>query len=125
MCVINLVFDEAVRFEPSRLADLYRRLGEVGAENALCDAMEELTIQLVRIDKLAKRDKVDDVCQIAEKIAPVAGQIGLRGLECVAYDVAACGRNGDHHGFAATVARIGRMGNKSLSTIWDPQGMSI
>lgn len=125
MAVVNLKVEEAVRFEPRRLADLYRRMGEIGAENTLCDAMEELTIQLVRIEKLAKRGRISDVCDIAEKIAPVAGQIGLRGLECVAYDVAACGRNGDFTGFAATVARITRMGNKSLTAIWDPQGMMI
>lgn len=124
MSVANMKIDEAVIFEPRRLADLYRRLGEIGAENVLCDAMEELTIQLVRIEKLACRGRVTEVREIAEKIAPVAGRIGLQGLERVARDVSHCASNGDTAGFAATVARLERMGDKSLSAIWDPQGMS-
>lgn len=118
-------FDEAVRFDPRRLADLYRSMGEIGAENILCDTMEELTIQLVRIDKLGKRARIADVREIAERIAPRAEQIGLIGLGRVARDVAECVRNADHAGFAATLARLSRMGDKSLSAIWDPQGMMI
>lgn len=125
MSISNLKFEESVLFEPRCLADLYRRMGEIGAENTLCDAMEELTIQLVRIDKLAKRGRVDDVREIVQKIGPVAGQIGLQGLERVALDVAECILNGDDAAFAATVARLGRVGDKSLTAIWDPQGMSI
>ncbi len=118
-------FDEAVRFEPRKLADLYRTLGEIGAENVLCDTMEELTIQLVRIEKLGRRARFDDVREIAERIAPKAEQIGLSGLGGVARAVADCVRNGDLAGFAATLARLSRMGDKSLTAIWDPQGMML
>lgn len=80
MSVANMKIDESVLFEPNRLADLYHRLGEIGAENILCDAMEDLTIQLVRIEKLARRGRRDEVAAIAGKIMPVAGRIGLQGL---------------------------------------------
>lgn len=123
--ISKMKIEESVRFEPRCLADLYRRIGEIGAENILCDAMEDLTIQLMRIDKLAKRDRVAEVREIADKIGPVAGRIGLQGLERVARDVSICAENGDVAGFAATVARLVRIGDKSLTAIWDPQGMSI
>lgn len=95
MSVANMKIDESVLFEPNRLADLYHRLGEIGAENILCDAMEDLTIQLVRIEKLARRGRRDEVAAIAGKIMPVAGRIGLQGLARVAGDVAHCAQNGD------------------------------
>ncbi|WP_138470953.1 hypothetical protein [Poseidonocella sp. HB161398] len=114
-----------MRFDSRKLADLYRTMGEIGAENVLCDTMEELTIQLVRIEKLGRRAKFDDVREIAERIAPKAEQIGLAGLGNVARAVADCVRNGDLAGFAATLARLSRMGDKSLSAIWDPQGMML
>lgn len=125
MSVTKIKVEEAVRFEPRRLAELYRRMGEVGAENVLCDAMEELTIQLVRIEKLAKRGRRAEVLEICEKIGPIAGRIGLQGLERVARDVVDCIRVRDEAGLAATVARLGRMGDKSLTAIWDPQGMLV
>lgn len=125
LSVADLKIEESVLFEPNRLADLYRRLGEIGAENVLCDAMEELTIQLVRIEKLARRGRIDDVRDIAEKIGPVSGRIGLKGLERVAANVAECARNGDNAGFGATVARLSRIGDKSLTAIWDPQDLSV
>ncbi|MBE3639370.1 hypothetical protein [Mangrovicoccus algicola] len=120
-----MTFDEAVRFDPRRLADLYRTMGEIGAENVLCDTMEELTIQLVRIEKLGRRARLQEVREIAERIAPRAEQIGLAGLAGAARAVADCVRLGDRTGAVATMARLSRMGDKSLSAIWDPQGMML
>jgi len=123
--VSQLKFDEAIRFEPRRLADLYRTMGEIGAENVLCDAMEELAIQLVKLEKLGRRAQFDEVVNIATRLAPVAERIGLLGLARVCHDVADCARSGDLNGFAATMARMARIGDKSLTAIWDPQGISI
>lgn len=125
MPIATMKLDESVLFEPDRLAELYHRLGEIGAENILCEAMEDLTIQLVRIEKLARRGRRDEVRTLAQSIAPVARRIGLQGLARVAGDVAHCAGNGDSAGYAATVARLSRIGDKSLIVLWDPQGLSV
>ncbi|MEM8554082.1 MAG: hypothetical protein AAGF71_04560 [Pseudomonadota bacterium] len=125
MSVTDLKVDEFVRFEPRKLADLYRTMGEIGAENVLCDAMEDLTIQLVRVEKLAKRDRLDSVHDVVMRIVPVAERIGLLGLARVARDVAGCIEVGDKTALAATLARLNRIGDKSLTAIWDPQNLSV
>lgn len=125
MCVTRLKIEERVGFEPRRMADLYRTMGEIGAENVVCDTMEELTIQLVRADRLGKRGKFEEVAEIAHRIAPVAERIGLLGLGRVARDVVACARGDDLAAFSATLARLSRIGDRSLTAIWDPQGMMV
>lgn len=125
MTVTKLNFEERVCFEPRRMADLYTSMGEIGAENIVCDTMEELTIQLVRADRLGKRGKFDEVAEIALRIAPVADRIGLLGLGRVARDVARCAKADDLAAFGATLARLSRIGDRSLSAIWDPQGMMV
>ncbi len=125
MSVVTLNIEEAVHFEPRCLADLYRSLGEIGAENVLCDTMEELTIQLVRADRLGKRGKTDEVAKIAKQIGPVADRIGLLGLGQVARDLVACIEQEDAASFGAVLARLSRMGDRSLTTIWDPQNMTV
>ncbi|MGB0659348.1 MAG: hypothetical protein ACPGNV_04135 [Mangrovicoccus sp.] len=125
MGVVNLNVEENIRFDAGQLTQLYRSLGEVGAENLLCDAMEELAIQLVRAEKLGKRGRLSDVAEIADNLVPIASRVGLEGLSTVLEDLAKCARDYDVAAFNAVLARMQRMGDRSLSAIWDPQGMTV
>ena len=55
----------------------------------------------------------------AEMLSRLAWQVGLPGLAGVAVDVLACAERRDATGLAATLARMMRIGNRSLTEIWD------
>ena len=58
-------------------------------------------------------------------LSRLAWQVGLTSLAGVAVDVAACAERRDGIGLSATLAWLMRIGNRSLTEIWDErQGLS-
>ncbi|MCC1494266.1 hypothetical protein [Cognatishimia sp. F0-27] len=100
-------------------------LGSRAAEDVICRTMEDLGMRLCRIQKHDPRRPSEERHKDLRALAAVAGQIGLTGLACVARDVMNCIEYGDTVAEAATTARLGRVGEQALSTLWDLQDLSV
>ncbi len=125
MVVTYLRQNEMPGFDPDRLTELYVKLGEAGAEDVICRVMEDLATRLADIHDV--QGIADDrlLQQAVRNIAELAGKIGLTGLFRVALDVEYCLNFKDYPARAATITRMLRIGEKSLTTIWDHRDLSI
>ena len=117
--VAILTHDERVHFDPNRLEELYEQLGENAAENVVCRALEELSIKLRKIEAAFWNGELKTVSENAKSLVTVADQIGMHSLARVAGDVAICVDRGDSVAVGGTLARLLRVGDQSLSSIWD------
>ncbi len=107
--------------DQDRLGTLYDQLGEEGAESVVCRAMEELAVRLAECNTLWQRNRVDQLRKNARSLIAIADQIGMRRLAHVARDVTACVDNADEIALAATLSRMLRIGERSLTAIWSMQ----
>lgn len=122
---VNLHPDESVRLNPSRLTELFVQLGNRGAEDVVCRAMEELAVRLADIEASYWKGDFTKVSKGSRGLIAIAEQIGLNGLAQVARHVSATSSRDDATAIAATVSRLVRMGDKSLTAVWDAQDMSV
>lgn len=123
--IITLAQDETVRLDSDRLGELYAQLGEAGAEDVVCRAMEELAVRLSHSDRLFRQGKVEDLRKSTRSMVAIADQIGMHTVARVASDVTNCIDEGDNTALAATFARLLRISERSLTAIWDLQDLSI
>jgi len=120
-----LAQDETIRVDPGRLEALYRQLGDANAEDVVCRAMEELAVKLARAERFYRAARNDELCKTVRTIAAISEQVGLQLLARVAEDVVCCAEIGDETALAAVLARLLRAGERSLTEIWETQGLSI
>ena len=123
--VTLLAYSEPVRVEPEQLNGLYTQLGISGAEDVVCRAMEEIALRMNRMVRQFAEDKLDELRKSARSLVGIADQIGLIGLSSVAGDVTNCIDDGDHVALSAVLNRFLRVGERSLSAIWELQDISI
>ena len=117
-----LAQDETVRLDPDRLQSLYDQLGEAGAEDVVCRAMEELAARLAMVERLFRLDHMPEMRKAVRALMGIADQIGMHTLCRVAWDVTRCIDSHDPVALAATLSRLIRIGERSLTEIWDMQG---
>lgn len=116
---------EDVGLDPERLEGLYARLGPREGENAVCRAMEELAYRLGQADRLYEKSEFAEMRKCARALGAIAEQIGMIGLCRIAGDVVTCIDDGDAVALAATLARMARVGERSLYAIWDLQDIPV
>jgi hypothetical protein len=117
--------DERVRLDPDRLDALFDQLGETGAEDIVCRALEELAARLGHAERCHREGRIVDMRKSTRSLIAIADQIGMSLLARVAGDVTASIDAGDHVALAATFARLLRIGERSLCEIWDVQRTSF
>jgi hypothetical protein len=117
--------NERVWLDRDRLGALYAELGESGAEDMVCRAMEEISARLAHASRLFREGQGADLRKNLRSLAAIAEQIGLRMLAQVARDVIGCIDAGDSNGMAATLSRLLRIGDRSLTEVWNLQDMTI
>lgn len=117
--------DEVVRLNPQPLEQLYSQLGEAKAEDILCRALEELSACLFQTEKCYQEGRLADMRKCARSMVAIADQIGMHMLSRVAADVVACADRRDLVSIAATLSRLLRVGDLSLSEVWQAQCMTI
>lgn len=120
-----LVLDEVIRMDSDSLTDLYVELGEAGAEDVICRAMEELAVRLGHAERMYREGEIELLRKSVRSMAAIADQIGLHLLARVARDVTATIDNADTIALAATLARLLRIGDRSLTAIWDTRDLSV
>ncbi|RKF17226.1 hypothetical protein D6850_01755 [Roseovarius spongiae] len=117
--------NESAQLDPERLESLYDQLGEAGAEDIVCRALEEIAVRLSHTERCYREGRGPDMRKSARSLVAIAEQIGMQMLGRVANDVTRCADSGDPVALAATLARLLRIGERSLSEIWDLQDMSV
>ncbi|MEM8656131.1 MAG: hypothetical protein AAGF36_15435 [Pseudomonadota bacterium] len=108
-----------------RLHALYGEMDPVNAEDVVCRAMEELALRMAHCDRLYRKGELEDLRRSAKSLIAIADQIGMDVLARVAKDVVSCTESGDQVAIAATVGRLLRTGEESLTAIWDLQDIKI
>ncbi|MFO7771151.1 MAG: hypothetical protein R6V38_07355 [Roseovarius gahaiensis] len=117
--------DEAVRLDATRLETLVAQLGATGAEDVICRALEELAARLSHTERCYREARSDDMRRSARSLIAISDQIGMQKLAQVAGDVTDCVDRGDRIALAATLARLLRIGERSLGEMWDIQDLRI
>ncbi|AAV96937.1 hypothetical protein SPO3716 [Ruegeria pomeroyi DSS-3] len=123
--VITLVQSESVRLDPDRLGGLYRQLGDAGAEDVVCRAIEELAVRLTNCERLWRARDWTALRKCARSLIAISEQIGMVALARVARQVTDAIDNGDYVATSAVLYRLIRVGEKSLTEVWDQQDLSI
>lgn len=123
--VLKIRLTETVRVDQDRLAELYAQLGENAAEDVVCRAMEELALRLSHCSRLHAAGNWDDLRKCARSLIAIADQIGMLVLARVAHDVLETLDARDGPAVAATLARLLRIGEQSLTAIWELQDITI
>lgn len=123
--VVQMRPTEPVKVDQERLGALYSQLGEAGAEDVVCRALEELALRMSHCDRLYREDKMPELRKNARSLIAIADQIGMHALSRVAGDVTMCIDDGDRTALAATLSRLLRIGERSLTAIWDLQDITL
>lgn len=105
--------------DPAQIETLRRDLGPHAAEDVVCRAMEELAQRMCQLQDQAASGPREDLYKGVRSLAAIAEQIGMSSLTRVAHDVMACIELGDSVAEAATLARLARIGERSLTALWD------
>ncbi|WP_298968621.1 hypothetical protein [uncultured Roseobacter sp.] len=122
---LKIRLKETVHVDQDRLAALYAELGEAGAEDVVCRAMEELALRLSHCSRLHAATNMVELRKCARSLIAIADQIGMHVLARVANDVIDAIDSEDGPAIAATLARLIRIGEQSLTAIWDLQDITI
>ncbi len=123
--VLKIRPNENVRVDQDRLGALYAELGEAAAEDVVCRAMEELAVRLSHCSRLHSDDQWAELRKCTRSLIAIADQIGMLVLARVAGDVIETLDAGDIPAIGATLARLLRIGEQSLTAIWDVQDLTI
>ena len=123
--VSYLAWSESVWLDRDQLAHLYQQLGVSAAENVVCRSMEELAVRLSFTERLHRQGDMANMRKSLNSLAAIADQIGMTKLVRVSGDVGQCIEDGDGIAVAATLGRLLRIGERSLTEVWDLQDLSL
>ena len=117
--IMALAVSEPVRVDSRRLGDIVTELGETAAQNVIGLALEQLAAALTAADKAVCAGDLPEAGRQCDLLARLAWQIGLLSLASVAMDLGCCADKRDGVAIGAVHARLMRVGNRSLTAIWD------
>ncbi len=116
---------ESVRLDPDRLKGLYRQLGDANAMDLLCRSIEELAVRLSNCERYWRQRDWDELRRCAKSLVAMSDQVGMTVLARVAQDVSHSVDAGDIVATGATLGRLIRVGERSLTVIWDQHDLSV
>lgn len=111
--------EEPILLDPDSLEALYEALGPTGAESVVSRAMEDLALRLSDLVAFHRAGKLNELSRTARSMIAIADQVGLTSFARVAADVSHCARTGDPIALGATLCRLERIGDRSLTAVWD------
>lgn len=123
--IVNIRVTEQIQLDQVRLGTLYAQLGEAGAGDVISRAMEELAVRLAQCDTLWRARNLAQLRKHARSLIAISDQIGMHRLAQVAGDVTVCLDGKDEVAVAATLSRMLRIGERSLSAIWAMEDLSL
>lgn len=123
--VITLEHKESVRLDSQRLSDLCSQLGDANAQDVLCRTIEELALRLSNCERFWRRRDWAALRKCAKSLVAISDQVGMSVLARVAGDVVTSVDAGDAVATGATLNRLIRVGERSLTAVWDQQDLSV
>lgn len=120
--ITALTVCEPVRVDARRVNDIVSELGEDAAQNVIGIALERLAGVLGDVDRAILAGDLAQSVAHADRMSRLAWQVGLLSLAGVAMDLAHLADRRDMAALAAVHARLMRVGNRSLTAIWDRAG---
>jgi len=123
--LLALLQNESVRLDSDRLGELYHQLGEHGAQDIVCRAIEELAVRLSHCERLWRDDDWVQLRKSARSLVAISDQIGMSALAHVARDVTLAIDAADPPAVGATLFRLLRVGERSLTAVWDLQDVTV
>ena len=123
--ILNIRVSEKICVDQDRLTALYTELGEAGAEDVVCRAMEELATRLSHCSRLHRLEEWESLRKCVRSLIAISDQIGMVILSRVCCDVIHTIDYCDRPASAATLARLLRIGDQSLSAIWELEDITI
>ena len=116
---------ESPALDHDQLGALYAQLGAIAADDVLRRTMEELALRLTQAEKHYRDQDFSALRKNVHLLISIAAQIGMCKLSMVADDVVTAIDQTDDIAIAATVFRLIRVGERSLSAMWDLQDLTI
>ncbi|UXU75839.1 MULTISPECIES: hypothetical protein [unclassified Paracoccus (in: a-proteobacteria)] len=117
--IASLAPRENIHIDPQRVDQIVAALGEKAGMQVVIATLEQLARALGRTLQAGHQDDLGGVAQGADQLSRLAWQIGLVTLSGVAIDVGRCAELRDRQSLAATLARLERVGRRSLTELWD------
>lgn len=121
--ITSLAMEEPARFDPERLEDLCRKIGEVRAEAEVALALHRISESLPQLRGLLEHDERSFLREV-DQLARDAELIGMSTLSRVATSVLESLSRADHVALGATLARLERVGDRSIHAVWDLEDLS-
>ncbi|PWK59835.1 hypothetical protein [Roseicyclus mahoneyensis] len=122
--VVDLPLGEPARFNPGQLEKLCDALGELRAEAEVAHALDRLATLLDEVARLGRHGDAGHLEEVLAALVRDAHLIGMATLARVARSVLHCLDAGDPTALAATMARLNRVGDRSIHAIWDLEDLS-
>ncbi|MDE9449511.1 hypothetical protein J3R80_03395 [Aliiroseovarius sp. Z3] len=123
--VVKLCHRETVRLDRAQLERMYVQWGPVRADKEVNQALEDLAIGMADVQKAHRQGRLEDLREQVRNLIGIANKIGMTSLGRVARDVLDLSATSDVAAFNATIARLGRISERSLIAVWDIQDMSL
>jgi len=123
--ILTVIHKENVRLDSEKLSELYAQLGEAGAEDVICRAIEELAVRLSHCERLWRQNDMANLRKSARSLIAISDQIGMTAMACIARDVTAAIDSEDPSAISATLFRLMRIGERSLTAVWEQQDLSV
>lgn len=123
--IVELELKEPVRVDPDRLVELCVSMGELRAEAMITTAMEELARGMTEVERAYSAQNMDVLCTRMDVLVKTSRHIGMTTFSRVADDVLSCAQAHEGIPLAATLNRLRRIADRSLSAVWDMQDMTV
>lgn len=122
--VTELPLGEPARFNPEQLENLCSTMGDVRAETEVALALERISHTLAGLGPTVEGGHVEYLRLSLSDLIRDAELIGMSTLARVARDVLDCEAGGNEVAFRATLARLTRVGDRSIHAVWDLDDLS-
>ncbi|GAB5447299.1 hypothetical protein [Gymnodinialimonas sp.] len=122
--ITELAPEEPARFNPECLEELCLKIGEVRAEAEVALALHRISELLPLLDGML-RDDGHGFAAAVEQVCKDADLIGMATLARVARSVLDSYATANHVALAATLARLDRVGERSIHAVWDLEDLSV
>lgn len=123
--VVALRLEEPVRLDRDQLEILFLRLGASGADQVVNQAMEDLAVELARVEKNHRAGRIEEVRGGVRQLVTIGQQVGMTSLARIGRDALELIDGFDGAAYCAVIARLVRVGESSLVAVWDLQGATV